>query len=394
MKIKRTHESTVHTISNVIVAASAVVLYFTILNLDKLWDVLKQGISLLSPFIWGFVFAYILSRPMKHIEDKWLSFMDKYNKPKLKRTVSVISVILIALLVISALVSILIPQLIKSIRQLVDNIPYYSATLEVFAKEWMHRLSISDDVLNSIIQSWDDYFGELVRLISEWAPAVFDFSKRLTISVANAIIGIVIAVYLLFSRERFFAQLKKFLSAVISPEKLNAATELAHSSNQVFSDFITGKLIDSLIIGILCFIGCCILRIPYALLISVIIGVTNVIPFFGPIIGAVPCAFIVLIVDPKKALWFIIFIIALQQFDGNVLGPKILGNTIGMSAFWVMFAILVGGGLFGFIGMFIGVPAFAVIYSLVRGAVEKALKKRGLPVNTEDYASEHHKIPF
>ena len=394
MKLKWTHENTVRTVSNAIVVVIGILLYFTILNLDKLADVLRQGISLISPFIWGFAFSYILSRPMKYIEKKWFSFLDKYNNPKLKRGICVITVMAIALLIIGALFAVLIPQLIKSIQQLIENIPYYAVTLEELVKSAMEKLWFSDEVMDNLIKSWDKYISEAVTLVSTWAPAVFDFSKRLTVSVANAIIGIVIAVYLLYSKERFFAQLKKFLHAVLPAQKVDSAVELAHSSNKVFSDFITGKLIDSLIIGILCFIGCQILRMPYALLISVIVGVTNVIPFFGPIIGAIPCGFIVLIVDPKKALWFVLFIIALQQFDGNILGPKILGNSIGMSAFWVMFAILVGGGLFGFIGMFIGVPTFAVIYSLVRNAVEKSLKNKGLPTDTEDYASDNHKIPF
>lgn len=394
MKLKWTSETTVKVISNCIVVAVGLLLYFAILNWDKLAQLLRQGVSLLGPFIWGFVFAYLLSTPMKFIERAWLRGLEHKIGYKWKRVVSVSITMLLALLVVAALFAILIPQLVQSVYQLVGNIPQYKSSVEATVSQWMNTLNISGDFLGRMLLSWEDYLTKTADLITKVAPYIYNFSRNVTVSVANAIIGIIIAVYLLFGKEKFIAQLKKFLYAVFPTKRVDSAVELAHSSHEVFGNFINGKLIDSLIIGILCFVGCSILRIPYALLISVIVGVTNVIPFFGPIIGAVPCGFILLIVDPQKCLWFIIFVIALQQFDGNVLGPKILGNTIGISAFWVMFAILIGGGLFGFVGMFIGVPAFAVLYALVRRAIENALCKKGLPTKTTDYSSQEHQIHY
>ena len=173
---------------------------------------------------------------------------------------------------------------------------------------------------------------------------------------------------------------------------MNYLIELSDHSNKTFKGFLSGKLLDSLIIAIICFVCMNIFNMPYTLLVSFIIGMTNIVPVFGPFIGAIPSVIIIFITSPIKALWFILFVFLLQQFDGNILGPKILGNSTGLSAFWVMFAILLGNGLFGFIGMIIGVPAFAVIYSIVRGAVEINLEKKGMPTETKDYASSDQQI--
>jgi len=167
---------------------------------------------------------------------------------------------------------------------------------------------------------------------------------------------------------------------------------ITHTSNRIFTGFISGKILDSLIIGVLCFIGMSIFNLPMAMLVSVIVGVTNVIPYFGPFIGAIPGALIVFLVDPIKAFWFMLFILALQQFDGNILGPYILGDSIGLPAFWVIFAILVFGSIFGVLGMFIGVPTFAVIYSIIKMWIESRLEKKGMPLSLHEYASEEHPL--
>ena len=180
--------------------------------------------------------------------------------------------------------------------------------------------------------------------------------------VFNFLVGCIVSVYMLFGKETFAAQIKKMLYAGMQVERANMVLHITRKSNEIFGGFIIGKIIDSAIIGVLCFIGITILDMPYILLVSVIVGVTNVIPFFGPYIGAIPSTILIALADPLKGLYFLIFIIALQQLDGNVIGPKILGNSTGLSAFWVVFSILLGGGLFGFIGMIIGVPTFAVIY--------------------------------
>ena len=215
---------------------------------------------------------------------------------------------------------------------------------------------------------------------------MLDLNVTLLFQLANFFI----AIYVLNSKQLFAAQAKKLLYGCLSTRRANIVLDNARFTHRVFGGFINGKLLDSLIIGILCFVGMTALRMPYAMLISVVVGVTNIIPFFGPFIGAIPSGLLILLIDPLKALYFVLFILALQQFDGNILGPKILGDSTGLSSFWVMFAILLAGGLFGFVGMVVGVPLFAVLYSILSGLVCHSLRRRGMPEETQAYYELDH----
>ena len=208
--------------------------------------------------------------------------------------------------------------------------------------------------------------------------------------LTNVLIGVIISVYLLVSKEKFLRQSKKVIYALCKPKKANLILHIGRKANEIFNGFIIGKIIDSAIIGVLCFIGVSIFKMPYALLVSVIVGVTNVIPVFGPYIGAVPCAILILLVDPMKGLGFIIFIILLQQLDGNVIGPKILGESTGLSPFWVVFSILLAGGLFGIVGMIVGVPTFALIYYIIKLFIQQKLEAKNLPTDTNEYTDVSH----
>ena len=210
------------------------------------------------------------------------------------------------------------------------------------------------------------------------------------ITRANILIGMMISVYLLARKESFAKQSKKILYAILPETPYRRTLRAVAEADRIFSGFVRGRLLDSLIIGILCFICCSIFKFPYTPIISVFVGVTNIIPIFGPFLGAIPSAFLILLVSPKQCLYFILFIIALQQFDGNILGPKILGNSTGLSSFWVLFSILFFGGLFGFVGMIIAVPAFAVIYDLISRAVHRSLRLRKLPMETDEYRKIDH----
>jgi predicted PurR-regulated permease PerM len=206
-------------------------------------------------------------------------------------------------------------------------------------------------------------------------------------AVLNFIIGIIVTAYVLMIQEQLIGQSKKLLFAVFKPAWANVIIETVHKADEILGGFITGKLIDSAIIGVICYIGCVILHIPDSMLVAVIIGVTNIIPVFGPFIGAVPSLILVVIQSPWHALYLLIFIVILQQVDGNIIGPKILGNSTGLSAFWVMFAILIGGGMFGFFGMLLGVPVFAIIYYIVGKLVNYSVSRKGLPTETEEYVA-------
>ena len=231
----------------------------------------------------------------------------------------------------------------------------------------------------------DKYIKFVMDFAKEIIPIVGNMLKVIASSIWNIVLGIIISVYLLIDKEIFFAINRKITCALFSKKTADRIFQLTYRTNETFGKFLIGKIIDSAIIGVLSFIVFTIFKIPYTLLISVIIGVTNIIPFFGPFIGAIPSGIIILFVSPTKALIFIILVFIIQQLDGNVIGPKILGDSIGISAFWILFAILVAGKFLGIVGMIIGVPLFAIVYSVIKEDVEFRLKNKNLPTETEDY---------
>ena len=202
-------------------------------------------------------------------------------------------------------------------------------------------------------------------------PVLWGGIKNLTTGITNFVLAIIISIYMLFDKEKFIKSIKTVLGAMMKESRKNAVVNIFADVNRIFSKFLIGKIIDSLIIGVLCTIGMVIFRLPFAPLVGFIVGVTNVIPYFGPFIGGAIGALIILVVNPVQMLWFLVFVLVLQQFDGNILGPKILGESIGISAFWIIFAIIIGGGLFGIVGMIVGVPVFAFIYAFVRSLVKR-----------------------
>ncbi len=397
MKLKWTQEHTAKTVSSLIVVVGAILFYFLFSHFGVVKSSVTKVISIISPFIYGFIISYILNRPMNFFENRVFKFCEKKKpRPKLKRHLSILTVFIIAFLIIGILFYIVIPQVSKSVVSIVNTLPDYLRTFQTWAEDILTKIHIDTEsgLIDKLFVSSDEIIKNITSFAMNKLPAIFSFSKQFTSAILNIFVGIIISIYMLANKERFLAQIKKVIHAFL-PEKFTyKLISIAHSSNERFNGFIIGKLLDSLIIGIICFIGSSLLNMPYAMLISVIIGVTNIIPFFGPFIGAIPSALIILIIEPIKALWFIIFIIILQQFDGNILGPKILGDSTGLSAFWVMFAILVGGGLFGFMGMFIGVPTFAVIFALVKEYITSRLEKKNLPTDTKEYASPEHQIKF
>lgn len=368
--------------------------FILLYNFRSVYNVAARIISILMPFIIGLSIAYLLCPIMTFFESRiltwiWKKFKWKQNKTVL-RVVSLIITILVAFALLTSLLFMIIPQLAVSIEAIFVN---FSTYLSNFEKWITGLLSSNPDLQELLTNEFDDIGSTIVdwgknNLLPQMNSVLSGVTSGVIdvfIFVKNVFIGLIISVYVLFSKEKFFAQTKKLIYSIIPVKGANRIISVTRRAHKVFGGFITGKLIDSLIMGILCFIVFSILQMPYALLISVIVGVTNVIPFFGPFFGAIPSALLILMIDPLKCLYFVIAILALQQFDGNILGPKILGDSTGLSAFWVIFAILISGGLFGFVGMLIGVPAFAVIYSLIVELVENRLRKHELPVTTKEY---------
>lgn len=383
-----------------VVAASILFLLF-LLKFDVVSKWVGTVISILMPIILGLAFAYLLNPVQNFFENTcyrrlFKNLLAKKPKSKLPRILSVTTAILVALLVIGGLIGIMLPQLITSVKGLIDKMPGYLANF----KEWLDRMIVENHWLASVVgENSDELITRLQKSLEGALPALQEMAGNVTgvviggaIGVVNAvtdfILGLVVSIYVMYSKERFAAQTKKVMYALFPRSYTDRAIELTRSTNKVFGGFISGKLIEALIIGLMTFIVMAILQIPYAPLISVIVGITDIIPFFGPFIGAIPSTLILLLEDPFKAVLFVIITIIIQQIDGNLIGPKILGDSTGLSAFWVIFAILLGGGLFGFVGMLLGVPAWAVIYSLIKAFIEGRLERKKFPVSTQAYYRE------
>ncbi|MEG0895602.1 MAG: AI-2E family transporter [Oscillospiraceae bacterium] len=369
--------------------ASVTLLY----NFEKVKGWLSIIFKIIKPFVIGFALAYLLNPIMKYLEEKPLAYIsNKKKKPLKKSTVRLISLlctIIFAFTIVVGLFWLILPQVVVSVKNIISNFETYTANLEA----WMLGIVSGSDTIASFV---DEFLGNInggvVEFLKNLVPKLDAVISQVTSGLIGAVVllkdifvGIIISIYVLISKERFSAQSKKVLYSIFSIKRTNNIINLTRHSNKVFGGFIVGKIIDSAIIGVICFIGMSIFKMPYALLISTIIGATNVIPFFGPFIGAIPSALLILMIEPLTCLYFCIFVLVLQQFDGNILGPKILGDSTGLSAFWVIFAILVSGQMFGFIGMLVGVPAFAVLYTLIVEYIENNLKKKNLPVSTDKY---------
>ena len=361
--------------------ALSIIFFFLIYRFDGFGSAISTLTGILMPFIYGAVIAYLLKPVCNSIE----SFLRRFIPEKMNGLINALSValtILFGLLLVYALVMMIVPQLITSVTTL-----YYTAQANITKfMNWANHLEFIENneqimellnsayaALNTNLDTWikNTLLPSMQNIVSGAAIGVLN-----VVTVAkNLIIGIIVAVYMLASRKRFVQQGKLVLHSIVRPRWAQLITEEVKYADRMFGGFINGKIMDSAIIGVLCYIGCLIFKFPSALLVSVIIGVTNVIPFFGPFIGAIPATLLILIQNPIKALWFVLFVLVLQQLDGNIIGPKILGNTTGLSSFWVLFAILLFGGLWGFVGMIVGVPLFAVIYDVIKKLVIHGLQR-------------------
>ena len=388
------------------VIACSILFYMALAYLPMIGRALGSLGRILSPFIWGLVITYLLSPLYKTLYNnvflpmtERLSGKKKKASPRIAKALSVLLSIIVFLALITALVYLIIPQLYASVETIVNNSSTYVAKIS----EWSQgMLTNYPEVQNFVTEKFEEINTNLFAWVRDTIlPRFGSFVTNVTAgvyyfvrAVYNVVIGIIVSVYLLSNRESATARARRLCYCVFGLERAEKIRDAIRFTDKTFMGFINGKLLDSAIIGLICYIVCAILKMPYARLVSVIIGVTNIIPFFGPLIGAIPSAFIILLVDPLKCLIFVIFIVILQQIDGNIIGPKILGSSIGINGFWVMFSIILGAGLFGFWGMLLGVPVFVVIYTGITDLVEKKLKKRDLPVDSHNYADLDHIDPI
>ena len=366
-----------------LVIAAAIVFYLALSYLSVLGAGIKRLFGILGPFVWGLVLSYLLNPLTRGIERHLFQPLAKrlYKGKRaakaegFARGMAVLASEIVMLAVIVALFYLILPQLYSSIVMIVDNSPIYIANLTKWVEQTLQDFPELETYISDALQSINTNVMDWAR--TTLLPGLGSMVSNLTAGLAyvvkgvyNLIIGIIVSVYILSNMERFIAGVRRLTYSLFGIETAEKIRDGLAFTDKTFMGFINGKLLDSAIIGLICYIVCAILNMPYALLVSVIVGVTNIIPFFGPFIGAVPSALIILMVDPMKTLIFVIFIIVLQQIDGNLIGPKILGSSIGINGFW---------------GMLLGVPVFVLIYTLIDGAVVKKLKKSDLPWETAEY---------
>ena len=369
-----------------IVIICSIVTYSLASNIDVVSLKFKGIVSTLQPFFIGASLAYILNFVLKFYENKLLSKeVFKKLSRKSKRGLGILLTYLTAAFVSYLFIQFVLPQLIDSILGLANDVPKYFNNLTIMFDDLVGKLNLQPEYVDLILTKFNEMIGYVLNIASNLVPVIGNYIMAILSSILNIFIGIIISIYILCDKEKFLALSKKIVNGMFSKEKCDIILRLGSISNDIFGKFLGGKIIDSFIVGVLTFIILTIFKMPYALLISVIVGVTNIIPFFGPFIGAIPSAIKILFDSQSKVILFIIIIFIIQQLDGNIIGPKILGDSIGMSAFWILFSLLVAAKVMGFIGMIIGVPLFAIIYSIIKEIIEDKLVKKGLPRDTEDY---------
>ena len=385
-----------------LVILCGILIFFAVYRFTAVQKLVGVITGILAPFIYGLVMAYLLypiyNFTVRSVYDLMNRGKRKFSKAlPIAKGVGTVVALAVLFIVVTGILWMIIPGLVDSIVKIIDILPSSMNQLMHWADLKLQNFPIAQ----TRIDSWINHFTENAiqfvteKVLPEYTTIATSVSAGLLgvfTALKNIFVAIIICAYFLNSKDLFAAQSKKVIVAFFSEHTAKEILDGASFTNKTFGGFINGKIIDSLIIGLLCFVCMTIFGWEYTLLISCIVGITNIIPFFGPFIGAIPSALLLLMVDPHQCLWFLVFILALQQFDGNILGPKILGDSTGLASFWVLFAVLVGGGLFGFIGMVIGIPVFAVIYAYATRGINRRLEKRGFSTNISDYMIDSYRV--
>lgn len=368
-KFLKNEESYKRFVSNVVTGILIVLCYFVFSNFEVIRNFISKLLGILSPFIWGALLAFILLKLASRIEKKL-----PFKKAKTNRFVSSLLSVLIVIALVVVFFIILIPQTIESIGNLAVIVENFTSSATNWLSNFSKNSIIPDDVLSDLYKYSSTIVSSLWEIVKASIPNIIDFTKATFSAVLNFVVGFIVALYILIDRDKLASEIGRFFKAVLPKKTFSNATKVISLAYDKFSSFFVGKTLDSFIIGVICFVFMYFTKLEFPGMISIIVGVTNIIPFFGPFIGAIPSTLILLMVSPQHALVFVIFIFILQQIDGNIIGPKILGEQVGLSSLWIMFAIIVGGGYFGFMGMLLGVPVFAIIYFTIKEYVDTKLE--------------------
>ncbi len=386
-----------------IVIIASMLFVYSIYNIGSIASGLRKIIKVLTPIIDGFVIAYLINPIMRFFEIKCFGryyykkgITISSRKKKRLRAYSLILAFIVAFSALYAFFGTVLPQIYSSIESIIIHFPTYYNNIISYCNDLISHTDIVKQ--NDLIELINDYSDDINEVITaNIIPSIKDILLSLKDgifsavgAIMNLIIGLIIAIYLLLGKEKYIGLMKKLIYSIWPREKANNIMVDLRFVDKTFGGFLIGKIVDSIIIGILCYISLNIMKTPYAVLVSVIVGVTNIIPFFGPYLGAIPSTILILLVDPMKALYFVIFILILQQVDGNIIGPAILGNSIGISGFWIIVSIIVAGGFFGIVGMLIGVPIFACMYAFVRRRINRRLLERNMIIDSDDYAKAEY----
>lgn len=385
MKIDWNRKYTTVAVYSFIVIACSIVFYLISSQVKVFSSKISDFIAILYPFIIGFAIAYLLNFILKFIENRIISEKMKGKSPAKVRAISMIITYFVAGTLCYLFVHFVWPELLESIIGLFNDIPNYVNNATVMLNKLIEEFNLTPASMEILESKWKEITDFIMNFMTDIIPVIGNTIMIVLSSLWNIVLGVIVSIYLLKDKEKFFAISKKITYAIFNREHSYKILELTHRANKIFGKFLGGKILDSFIIAIITFVVLTIFKMPYTLLVTVIVGVTNVIPFFGPFFGAIPSVILVRFVSPIKAFWLLIIILIIQQLDGNVIGPKILGDSIGVSAFWILFALLIAGKFLGLVGMLLGVPLFAFVYSIIKDITEERLDKKGLPVNTDDY---------
>lgn len=358
--------------SYILLIAFGVCLFIALLNIKDLFGFLGVFITIITPILIGLGIAFVLNIPMSFSEKYVFKFLDKMknkkgkDRTKLKRSLSIAFTLLVILGAIAGIMTFIIPQLSTSVNTFIEKLPEYIVSFNAFVDDVLAFFNLPETIWNQVVEQWDSLMDQLVNSAINSVPEIFDATKTVTIGVVNSFLGIVISIYLLADKEKLLAIKDKLMLAYIPKDRADFIEDVSVTANRVFHGFIAGQMTEALILGTMVTIVLAVLQIPYALLIGVLVGVTSIIPVLGAFLGAVPSAFILLVVNPWYCLIFIIVIIVLQQIDNNFIYPRVVGSSVGLSGLWVLIGMLIGGSLFGFLGIILGIPTFAVFYSVFR----------------------------
>lgn len=363
-----------------IIATYVIVLSFLLLNIKSAGVISLKILSILKPFILGIAIAFLINVPMRFYEDKILRPI--FRKLKLKSNKSLIRIIALLITLItlgmlmSALINLIIPQLVKSTSSLLGSVPQYIDSLQNYITNYISHINISDKLHQNLLSSIENISNFMIKSANYFISNIVGITFGITSAITNILLGFIIAIYILLSKDKLAVQCKKVLYAFFSDKTVNNIFKIFELADNKFSKFIVGQCTDGIVLGSLCFIGMTIFKMPYAILISTLIAITDLIPIFGTFMGAVVSAFILLMVNPITSLYFIIMIVIIQQVEGNFIYPFIVGNSIGLSSFWILVPIIIGSSTFGVIGILIGVPLFSIIYKLTSEHINKKLSKK------------------